>query len=256
MFVEIARTRQKLGSACLPWKGTPRRHAGDAFLDADGVPGAGSDTAYPLAARRRPGPSARSRASRGTRRDSRPRGVDRESPRRARVSLGAMKRVDSLRDVSAIASHFPTYLEQRVKTESWAQEALQYAAWLPLALGARALGWNTVAYLFLTWFILGEALNVYVRQTYVRLRWWQVLLGVVLVHVYFGAELTLETNSYWRFLVSYVIGGIVFLAAATPLLPRAFLRAAPEFLFGFFGFLKQPDPVSAAVKETKAEKAE
>jgi hypothetical protein len=110
--------------------------------------------------------------------------------------------------------------------------------------------------LFLTWFILGEALNVYVRQTYVRLRWWQVLLGVVLVHVYFGAELTLEANSYWRFLVSYVIGGIVFLAAATPLLPRAFLRAAPEFLFGFFGFLKQPDPVSAAVKETKAEKAE
>ena len=162
---EIARTRQKLGSACLPWEGTPRRHAGDAFLDADGVPGAGSDTADPLAARRRPGPSARSRASRGGR-DSRPRGVDRESPRRARVSLGAMKRVDSLRDVSAIASHFPTYLEQRVKTESWAQEALQYAAWLPLALGARALGWNTVAYLFLTWFILGEALNVYVRQTY------------------------------------------------------------------------------------------
>lgn len=175
-----------------------------------------------------------------------------------RASRGAMKRVDSLRDVSAIASHFPTYLEQRVKTESWAQEALQYAAWLPLALGARALGWNTVAYLFLTWFILGEALNVYVRQTYVRLRWWQVLLGVVLVHVYFGAELTLEANSYWRFLVSYVIGGIVFLAAATPLLPRAFLRAAPEFLFGFFGFLKQPDPVSAATKaaETKAGKAE
>ena len=74
-----------------------------------------------------------------------------------------MKRTDSLRDVSAIASHFPTYLEQRVATESLAQEALQYAAWLPLALGARYLGWNGVAYLFLTWFILGEALNVYVE---------------------------------------------------------------------------------------------
>ena len=136
-----------------------------------------------------------------------------------------------------------------MKTESWAQEALQYAAWLPLALGARALGWNTVAYLFLPWFILGEALNVYVGQTYVRLRW-QVLLGVVLVHVYFGIELTLEANSYWRFLVSYVIGGIVFWrrrAAAA----RAFLRAAPEFLFGFFGFLKQPDPVRAAVGEPR-----
>ena len=89
--------------------------------------------------------------------------------------------------------------------------------------------------MFLTWFILGEALNVYVRQTYVRLRWWQVLLGVVLVHVYFGAELTLETNSYWRFLVSHAHRlGIVFLAAARRA-PRAFLRAAPEFLFGFFG---------------------
>ena len=164
MFVEIARTRQKLGSACLPWKGTPRRHAGDAFLDADGVPGAGSDTADPLAARRRPGPRLVPRVPRRSRGDS---GVDR---RRfgERASRGAMKRTDSLRDVTAIASHFPTYLEQRVATESWAQEALQYAAWLPLALGARSLGWNGVAYLFLTWFILGEALNVYVRQTYVR----------------------------------------------------------------------------------------
>ena len=256
MFVEIARTRQKLGSACLPWKGTPRRHAGDAFLDADGVPGA---------VRIRPTPSTLVVAPDPPPAPARPAAVATPGPeastvnrRGERASRGAMKRVDSLRDVSAIASHFPTYLEQRVKTESWAQEALQYAAWLPLALGARALGWNTVAYLFLTWFILGEALNVYVRQTYVRLRWWQVLLGVVLVHVYFGAELTLEANSYWRFLVSYVIGGIVFLAAATPLLPRAFLRAAPEFLFGFFGFLKQPDPVSAATKaaETKAVKAE
>ena len=168
-----------------------------------------------------------------------------------------MKRTDSLRDVSAIASHFPTYLEQRVATESWAQEALQYAAWLPLALGARYLGWNGVAYLFLTWFILGEALNVYVRQTYVRLRWWQVLLGVVLVHVYFGAELTLEANSYWRFLVTYVIGGIVFMATALPLMPRKFLRAAPEFLFGFFGFLKQPEPAPAtAAAEAREKKTE
>ena len=162
--------------------------------------------------------------------------------------------MDSLRDVSAIASHFPTYLEQRVKTESWAQEALQYAAWLPLALGARALGWNTVAYLFLTWFILGEALNVYVEQTYVRLQW-QVLLGVVLVHVYFGAELTLEANSYWKFLVSYVIERDRVLAAAAALLPRAFLRAAP----GFSSVLRVPEaarpPCAQPVKETKAEKA-
>ena len=256
MFVEIARTRQKLGSACLQCKGTPRRHAGDAFLDADGVPGA---------VRIRPTPSTLVVAPDPPPAPARPAAVATPDPeastvnrRGERASRSAMKRVDSLRDVSAIASHFPTYLEQRVKTESWAQEALQYAAWLPLALGARALGWNTVAYLFLTWFILGEALNVYVRQTYVRLRWWQVLLGVVLVHVYFGAELTLEANSYWRFLVTYVIGGIVFMATALPLLPRRFLRAAPEFLFGFFGFLKQPDPVSAATKaaETKAVKAE
>jgi hypothetical protein len=164
-----------------------------------------------------------------------------------------MKRTDSLRDVTAIASHFPKYLEKRVATESFANEALQYAAWLPLAAGARYLGWNGVAYLFLTWFILGEMLNVYVRQPYVKLRWWQVLLGVVLVHAYFGAELTLETNSYWRFLVLYVIGGILFMAAILPLLPRRFLRGAPTFLLGFFGFLKPSEPSKDAEEAKKTD---
>lgn len=53
---------------------------------------------------------------------------------------------------------------------------------------------------------------------------------------YFSAELTLDANSYWRFLVWYVIGGILVLAACLPMVPKRFLAgfdAAPEFLFAF-----------------------
>lgn len=150
-----------------------------------------------------------------------------------------MKRSDSLRDVSAVVSHFPAYLERRVATESFLGEALNYAAWLPLAALARYAGWNGCAYLFLTWFILGEMLNVYVRQSALKLRWWQVLAGVVAAHAYFASELTLEANSYWRFLTNYVIGGILVTAAALPLVPGRLLADAPEFFFGFYGFLRR-----------------
>lgn len=159
-----------------------------------------------------------------------------------------MKRTDSLRDLSTIASHFPGYLTQRVATESFVTEALQYAAWLPLAAAARYLGWNRIAYLFLTWFILGSLLNVYVRQNWVTLRWWQVLLPVVVTYVKFGTDLSYEKYEYWRFLVLYVIGGISCLAVALPLMPKKFLKGAPSFLFNFFGFLKEPKPNSETTK--------
>ena len=165
-----------------------------------------------------------------------------------------MKRNDSLRDMATIASHFPTYLEQRVATESFVTEALQYAMWLPLAAGAHYAGFQSLAYLFLTWFILGEALNVYVRQKFITLRWWQVLLPVVGAYVYFGiynGDLNEESNVYWRFLVLYVIGGISFMAILLPLLPRKFLKGAPTFLFNFVGFLKEPKAVTETVTETK-----
>ena len=67
-----------------------------------------------------------------------------------------MKRNDSFRDVTAVAKHFPSYLEKRVAEESFVHEAVQYAMWLPLAAGAKHIGWNSVAYLFLTWFILAR----------------------------------------------------------------------------------------------------
>lgn len=161
-----------------------------------------------------------------------------------------MKRTDSLRDVSAVVHHFPTYLEKRVATESFLAEALNYAAWLPLAAGARYLGWHSLAYLFLTWFILGEMLNVYVRQSFVRFRWWQVLAGVLAAHAYFGAELTLDRNSYWRFLVYYIIGGILFLAATLPLVPKRFLRGFSPATLGLFGY---EDVAGASGKATKSE---
>jgi hypothetical protein len=50
---------------------------------------------------------------------------------------------------------------------------------------------------------------------------------------YFSAELTLDANSYWRFLVWYVIVGILWLAVLLPMVPRRFLAGAPEFLFAF-----------------------
>ena len=55
---------------------------------------------------------------------------------------------------------------------------MQYALWLPFAAGARYCGWNWVAHLFLTWFILGELMLVYLHQKIVKLRWWQVLVGL------------------------------------------------------------------------------
>lgn len=82
-----------------------------------------------------------------------------------------MKRSDSLREFRAVAEHIPTYLEGRVAQESFVHEAVQYALWLPFAALARYAGWNGVAYLFLTWFILGELLLVYLHQKVVKLRW-------------------------------------------------------------------------------------
>lgn len=144
-----------------------------------------------------------------------------------------MKRTDSLRELNAVVQHIPTYLEGRVAQESFIHEAVQYALWLPFAAAARYAGWNGVAYLFLTWFILGELMLVYLHQKIVKLRWWQVLALVAAAAAYFSAELTLDANSYWRFLVWYVIVGILGLALCLPLVPRRFLAGAPEFLFAF-----------------------
>lgn len=144
-----------------------------------------------------------------------------------------MKRTGSLRDVNAVVNHIPAYLEGRVAQESFLHEAVQYALWLPLAAAARYLGWNGVAYLFLTWCILGELMLVYLHQKIVKLHWGQVLALVGAAAAYFSSELMLDANSYWRFLVWYVIVGILGLAVCLPFVPTRLLVGAPEFLYAF-----------------------
>ena len=144
-----------------------------------------------------------------------------------------MKRAESFRDVNAVVQHIPTYLEGRVAQESFIHEAVQYALWLPFAAAARYAGWNGTAYLFFTWFILGELMLVYLHQKIVKLRWWQVLAFVGAAAAYFSAELALDANSYWKFLVWYVIVGITALALCLPMVPRRFLAGVPEFLLEF-----------------------
>ena len=166
-----------------------------------------------------------------------------------------MKRNDSFRDVTAVAKHFPSYLEKRVAEESFVHEAVQYAMWLPLAAGAKHIGWNGVAYLFLTWFILGELALIYMKLIPKKLRvlkWYHVLLGAAVAGVHWSAELALDENSYWRYLTLYVIGGIGVMAVALPFVPRKFTRGAPEFLFQL-GFLRKPEKAEEK-KEEKKEK--
>lgn len=151
-----------------------------------------------------------------------------------------MKRSDSLKDVHAVLAHIPTYVRWRTENESFLHEALQYALWVPIAIGARYAGWNWLSYLSLTWFILGELLLVYMHQKMVTLRWWQVLAVVVGAAVYFSAELTLSVNSFWRFFVVYIIVGIVGFAVCLPLVPVRLLEGAPDFLYAF-GFLSRKD---------------
>ena len=155
-------------------------------------------------------------------------------------AAGMLKRSDSLKDVQAVLAHIPTYVRWRTERESFIHEAVQYALWVPFAVGARYAGWNWLSYLFLTWSILGELLLVYMHQKVVTLRWWQVLAVVVGAGVYFSAELTLPANSFWRFFVIYVIVGIVAFAVCLPLVPVRLLEGAPDFLYTF-GFLSRKD---------------
>ena len=168
----------------------------------------------------------------------------------------AMKRNDSFRDAAAVASHFPKYLEKRVAEESFVHEAVQYAMWLPLAAGAKHIGWNGVAYLFLTWFILGELALIYMKLIPKKLRvlkWYHVLLGAAVAGVHWSAELALDENSYWRYLTLYVIGGIGVMAVALPFVPRKFTRGAPDFLFQL-GFVTGKPETTEEKKEEKKEK--
>ena len=163
-----------------------------------------------------------------------------------------MKRNDSFRDAAAVASHFPKYLEKRVAEESFVHEAVQYAMWLPLAAGAKHIGWNGVAYLFLTWFILGELALIYMKLKLRFIKWYHVIALTIAAGVHWSAELALDENSYWRYLTLYVIGGIGVMAVALPFVPRKFTRGAPEFLFQL-GFLRKPEKAEEK-KEEKKEK--
>ena len=164
-----------------------------------------------------------------------------------------MKRNDSFRDVTAVAKHFPSYLEKRVAEESFVHEAVQYAMWLPLAAGAKHIGWNSVAYLFLTWFILGELALIYMKLKLRFIKWYHVIALTIAAGVHWSAELALDENSYWRYLTLYVIGGIGVMEVVLPFVPRKFTRGAPDFLFQL-GFLAGSSREKSAAGEVKKEK--
>ena len=95
--------------------------------------------------------------------------VDRRRPRRHTdpgplppppAAAAAMRRTGSMQDVKAFVKHFPEHLSWRAERESFAHEAAQYALWVPFALGANKLGFETLSYLFATWFVLGVAMWV------------------------------------------------------------------------------------------------
>ena len=43
---------------------------------------------------------------------------------------------------------------------------MQYALWIPFAIGAYAMHLRTLSYLFATWFVLGEMMLVYTHEAH------------------------------------------------------------------------------------------
>jgi hypothetical protein len=151
-----------------------------------------------------------------------------------------MRRNSSLQDVRAFVKHFPEHLSWRAQRESFAHEAMQYALWIPFAIGAYAMHLRTLSYLFATWFVLGEMMLVYTHEAHRKvlrgLRWWHIAIGIGAGVLYRGAPLV---GTFGRFVVDYVFWGVIAMACAFPLVPKTFRADVPDLVY-MLGFLRKP----------------
>jgi hypothetical protein len=150
-----------------------------------------------------------------------------------------MRRTGSMQDVKAFVKHFPEHLSWRAERESFAHEAAQYALWVPFALGANKLGFETLSYLFATWFGLGEAMLLYMHASKSKvlraLRWWHVVGAIAIAASVAGVPVR---RTFGRFVLEYVFFGALVMACVFPLIPKAFRHDVPDMIYAL-GFLKK-----------------
>jgi hypothetical protein len=121
---------------------------------------------------------------------------------------------------------------------------MQYALWVPFAVVSHYVGATKMSYLFATWFVLGEAMLIYMhaaargRSVIARLQWWHVVLVMGTCGAVMGAPLV---GTFKRFVAEYVFFGMIVMALVFPLLPKKLLRDVPDMIFTL-GFLRGGRP--------------
>ena len=138
-----------------------------------------------------------------------------------------MRRTSSLANIKQMAHHFPKHVREQAAKQDFKHEAVQYALWIPFGLVCLHFEYEKMANLFFTWFILGELMLIFmhVDRTFSSvLKWYNVLLFVVPVAIYFIKELMIPENSFYMFFVEYVIFGTLAFAIVIPFIPRHLLR--------------------------------
>jgi len=141
---------------------------------------------------------------------------------------GHMRRSSSLANIKQMAHHFPKHVRERTATQNFKHEAVQYALWIPFGVVCSHFECEKMANLFFTWCILGELMLIFMHvetRTFSHvLKWYNVLLFVVPVAMYFIKELMIPENSFYMFFVEYVIFGTLAFAIVIPFIPRHLLR--------------------------------
>ena len=138
-----------------------------------------------------------------------------------------VRRSSSLANIKQMANHFPKHVREQAAKQDFKREAMQYALWIPFGLLCLHFEYEKMANLFFTWFILGELMLIFMhvdRKFSNALKWYNVLLFVVPVAVYFIKELMIPENSFYMFFVEYVIFGTLAFAIVIPFIPKHLLR--------------------------------
>merc|ERR1711959_877461 len=138
-----------------------------------------------------------------------------------------VRRSSSLANIKQMANHFPKHVREQAAKQDFKREAMQYALWIPFGLLCLHFKYEKMANLFFTWFILGELMLIFMhvdRKFSNALKWYNVLLFVVPVAVYFIKELMIPENSFYMFFVEYVIFGTLAFAIVIPFIPKHLLR--------------------------------
>ena len=101
------------------------------------------------------------------------------------------------RNIKRDGDHFPKHVREQAAKQDFKREAMQYALWIPFGLVCLHFEYEKMANLFFTWFILGELMLIFIRgkKIFRALKWYNVLLFVVAVAVYFIKECMIPENS-------------------------------------------------------------